>query len=902
MSVNHAGIYIPSSVTVYGSDDSSSWTKLGDMTMPKFENMTNGIARLTLPTDVEYRFIRFYVVKTTAWQFIDEVLVYSNAQRNEIDLDEFVDDVYNATTITDEQILSNRQEMSAGKKFDASLGSAIVSKKRPYTVACGEYDWRSGPSDTLLTDNFGVGSPMELEQWVGFDAANPVQITVDLGEVRNDIYGFAVHCYNRPVSDIILPRYIAVEVSQNGEDFYTVGLSYATTESQENYGFRVMINDVLSARYVRFSLPKGNDSYWIEEVQVLGNVTIIEPVLNMYGEFDFVTTDEPSYWEDAPENSDTINLISGLPQQIVSNNFMDFETASKNNAPEETKLLTDGVTTSNTNCYNGYWCQFYRGDHRSIFYDFGNISAVESFKVRILDDSSMGIFVPTMVRLALSENGTDWYVAKEAVPKANGTKSVVVVDETLDKTYRARYAMIYFDVEVHVFIDEISISGKKNIEDASELTSLQKYNIDYIFDDEYIGEYCAPNEEILGGANDVCLIYHNIINANQDYFLPYVGYLNQNGEILDTLFDAYLFLPSTAALPSGGTPHGTNYASDWNDLFNRMFTSGVNFDALNRTAQTVKNTLNMPDYKLKVFVAIPHMDPTLAYFGDIDLDGKNDSLTTVEGRVYVARKYAERVINKFNAMGYKNLELCGFYWFHETIRGEDIDTAIAVNKMFDELNYDNFWIPYFNASSYANWEGLGFDTGCLQPNYAFSLEVDESRLKYASDMAKRYGMSLEIEIDESAFSDRRYFNKYMDYLSGGVKYGYMNDCIHMYYQGGSSFINAYRSSDDRIRLIYDYTYQFTKGTLNVTPNTVGVIETATYTDTAIHGTLNTFSDSTKLYQVAFSPEHGSVTIAENGEFVYYPNKGFSGTDTFSYRISNHLGWSEECTVTVTVEK
>jgi len=49
-----------------------------------------------------------------------------------------------------------------------------------------------------------------------------------------------------------------------------------------------------------------------------------------------------------------------------------------------------------------------------------------------------------------------------------------------------------------------------------------------------------------------------------------------------------------------------------------------------------------------------------------------------------------------------------------------------------------------------------------------------------------------------------------------------------------------------------------------------------------------------------NPEHGS-TVINNGKVDYTPESGFSGTDTFSYAISDGNGGEDSTTVTVTVE-
>jgi hypothetical protein len=48
------------------------------------------------------------------------------------------------------------------------------------------------------------------------------------------------------------------------------------------------------------------------------------------------------------------------------------------------------------------------------------------------------------------------------------------------------------------------------------------------------------------------------------------------------------------------------------------------------------------------------------------------------------------------------------------------------------------------------------------------------------------------------------------------------------------------------------------------------------------------------------PQHGTVTIAPAGGFVYEPEIGFSGSDSFEYRVTDGSAWSAPATVTVVV--
>lgn len=49
-----------------------------------------------------------------------------------------------------------------------------------------------------------------------------------------------------------------------------------------------------------------------------------------------------------------------------------------------------------------------------------------------------------------------------------------------------------------------------------------------------------------------------------------------------------------------------------------------------------------------------------------------------------------------------------------------------------------------------------------------------------------------------------------------------------------------------------------------------------------------------------NPGHGSVTVAADGSFVYLPNAGYSGPDSFTYRTSDGSAFSSPVTVSITV--
>ena len=109
------------------------------------------------------------------------------------------------------------------------------------------------------------------------------------------------------------------------------------------------------------------------------------------------------------------------------------------------------------------------------------------------------------------------------------------------------------------------------------------------------------------------------------------------------------------------------------------------------------------------------------------------------------------------------------------------------------------------------------------------------------------------------------------------------------------------SDDPLCRLQYDATYHFAKGTLDITPDTKDKLVFDALANDVFVDTLNPEKDY-QLFTLASMPEHGTVSLLSDGTFAYYPDKDFSGTDTFTYTYNNLLGESEECTVEIRVAK
>ena len=123
----------------------------------------------------------------------------------------------------------------------------------------------------------------------------------------------------------------------------------------------------------------------------------------------------------------------------------------------------------------------------------------------------------------------------------------------------------------------------------------------------------------------------------------------------------------------------------------------------------------------------------------------------------------------------------------------------------------------------------------------------------------------------------------------------------MYYQDVYVYYDAACSKDPSVRLIYDYTYQFIKGTFDVYPETFEEQSFNTQIDTAVSGAVLEDAPGYMYFELVSMPESGTVSLAQDGSFTYYPEKGFTGTVSFTYAYSEGLCESEPCTITIVIE-
>ena len=197
-------------------------------------------------------------------------------------------------------------------------------------------------------------------------------------------------------------------------------------------------------------------------------------------------------------------------------------------------------------------------------------------------------------------------------------------------------------------------------------------------------------------------------------------------------------------------------------------------------------------------------------FGDLCGDGDFLDMSKLKDRKKAIKWLIDTQLALFRSRNYQYSELCGFYWFEESILISDRDEKEMIQWTTDyvrSLGYKTIWIPYYRASGYNKWWEYGVDYACMQPNHSFR-DDGVDLIHSAAEITKKYGMCVEMEIGGTS---EAYVAKYNDYLRVGAETGFM-DSVHMYYQGGGpgEFYEAYRSADRTLNDVYHNTYLFTQ--------------------------------------------------------------------------------------------
>jgi len=879
------GVTIASSVRFYGSADGKKWKSLGRAPFTPTGDMTVSTATVYFDEPVDYRYVRAYYAKGYGMYFIDEVEVYAD-----VDPKEYVNaglEVYK-----DENIARGAWKQLSTGKAATPAATENVALGRTYTFGDCVFDERAPQQDKYLTDGARTGRLFGDAAWVGIQNGTNASVTLDLGEVRNDLYAFGVHTLGSGLH-VSYPGAIDVYGSSDGDNYVLLGRMYAPAECN-NYAYSLVMHEYVKARYLRFQLIGGSDFCWIEELEVLAGLPEA-PAEEMYPEVNIPYVTEELYWDaNETDYQEVQNLILGLPQQIASTVYAkpNLDTDAQKRSTVDSKVLTDGKLARSMYCYSGEWFYFSTpGGAIDVFYDIGKLSTVNSLQVSLLEQAAWGIAGPRHITVFLSENAENWYkvdaYSYDPQKQLNQNETRLTFDFALEQAYVARF--VRFRIEASTgFVEELTVTGTKAIQDgAMRLGDSDIVPVIYYTDPERVR--FMDSDATTVRANDIIFIDGTIDEG--ETLDPYIAYLDENGKALDMFIDGFVYVPlyERAKVPT---------VTDWEkNMFRPTFEGTNSIAVLNELVGKYKKELNMPDYKAYVYITVPPINASNTNFGDVDGDGVSESLATPEGRGKVVRWAVGKYIELFDAGNYEHLEFDGIYWIDEALDWYVDNSAVVteVASYIHEFDTNFLWVPYYEANRYHLGYELGFDVVCMQPNYMFTNDAPLYRFDVTISRTQRQNMCVEIEHSYQALSDPHYLRSYMLYLYYGAVSGYMTDAIHIYYDCPIPVKGSAHSL-----LTYKATYEFAKGTLDVYPETRDTLSVKTGKDTALEGSLNT-ENTFSRYTLTGAPEQGILSLTVDGDFVYYPKKGYTGKDSFTYTYNNYLGESETCTVEITVE-
>lgn len=904
LSVNDAGITPPGSIKVSVSDDNSSWKQMGFMKLSTSPKNSTDKAVLEAKETVSARYVRFTVTAQSAWVFIDEISVCSDLPESEkYDINNEIAEAMK-NDITEAERQKNISAVKGGIKIDMEKTLVSISKDKKYTLSNSKAPFTEMKNDGKKLTDGNIGATFEDNSWVSLVGDSEQYITLDLGNIVDDISIVSLTAYLRNGNHIFLPTYVDIEASTDGKSYSSIARLYAPNAAKDGpYSFEFKPNYCIKTRYLRFNIGSSNGrTTLVSEVAAYAyRENTKEAISNFYPPVKLDTTDSGPW---AVPTTTTVNLIQDKAVQIEPYINLDYLINAEYNTPVTSKILTDGKSAASNHCYDGTWFHCLGATGRYFYFDIGHVSSLSYVSGGLLHNSSWGISAPSTITVHLSDDGINWYTAGSYTPNLAYGERRENFRINFKNAYKARFVCFDMSLTNHMFIDELSAYGCKSTDKAVSLSSsgLKKFNKPDLTNNDS-ASYQAPSDDLLHGVNDVVLAYYANTKRElkEDYFRPYVGYI-VDGKAVDTMFDGFLFLPSPGALIKGGRPDFESVKEEWEDLEDKLFIPGQNLDALNKAAEKVKNEIGLKDYKYKFFVSIAHPSMHVKSFGDIDGDGKSEDLTTVEARLKVVKWYVERFYKMYDPEKYPNLEFAGWYWFHESIDTNEGDPEVikASSDYLRSIGDQLFWIPYYVAEGYNTWKNVGFDVCCMQPNFAFNEDVGEKRIKDAVDIIRLNNMCIEIEADGRALTQDIFLRKYLGYLSGGVKYGYMKNSIHMYYEAGGLYYSAYNANTAMGQIIYDTTYKFIKKTLTDKLDNPEAAALKCVADASVtHKVIEKDDFATVL--ITKSPEHGTVTVNGDGTVSYYPGKGYKGTDSFKVAVYDYIGRSEDVEITVRVD-
>jgi hypothetical protein len=449
------------------------------------------------------------------------------------------------------------------------------------------------------------------------------------------------------------------------------------------------------------------------------------------------------------------------------------------------------------------WTGFLRQQGRDIVIDLGALKPVSSISMEFRQDAGQGIYFPEYLSASISADGFSWYrlgEVRHGINPLDRTGNMVL--SLSFPPVVTRYLTMSFPVDIYVFARHLSVRGVITPEEPVILALEKNSPIS-------AGKYLEDPT-----LRDILLVFTgdktSLKNLNADDFLPLVAYVDSRGRIKGRMFDTIQFMPYT------GIPCTKD---SWESYLDDLFTPGQQLHALDEAMerfnseifgverQQVILTLLYPDNKQEEFGILEAGATPLSFSPNTVSSQK-----ALQNRLQAVKWYYEQLMEKWNQAGFTNLSIGGIYWYKEsvdpTIAGE-VELVRSVSRLVDGYGHNFVWIPYFGAPGFETWQDLGFTHAFLQPNYYATQDPPEDRMDRAAEMAKRYSMGIELELDNRVLTSRYYYDLFYKEMNRAFELGMNGNTSNAYYVGfAQTLLDAKSSEVPLIRRVYDDLYRW----------------------------------------------------------------------------------------------
>lgn len=489
------------------------------------------------------------------------------------------------------------------------------------------------------------------------------------------------------------------------------------------------------------------------------------------------------------------------------------------------------------------WTGFFRQHGRDIIVDLGQFTNVTGVSLEFMQNAGWGITLPDYLNGAVSADGVSWYQlgrVYHSIGPFDKNEHRVTLSLAFPPV-TARYLKLSFPVDIFVFARHLTVqrvapaASEETRPEETQHGEIQPGNnqpsetlpgetqprdipAGYISAGE-TPVILAPVEETEStGAylqdpdiEDILLLFTGDQTRQQTFtgndFLPLLAYLDRQGKIKGRMFDTMLFLPNNR-LPCT--------RASWDSYLNDLFASGKQLHALEETVAQTSCSAGMPK-KEKVILTIPYPDSNQPYFDDkLSFAAKNITKEhAAENRFEAIKWYYNELIDKWNRAGFKNLDLAGMYWYSESVNNTVYQEAYLVRQTAQMVAGNNqkfFWIPYYGAQGFTEWQSYGFTHVMIQPNYYATQTPPDDRMQRAAEMAGKYGAGIEIELDNRALYDPYYAGLFQKELQAAHQFGLDRNAVNAYYVGlKGTLLDAVYSDIPEFRKVYDDLYKWISG-------------------------------------------------------------------------------------------